>query len=122
MKRRFGQINGRAAFADIAEARLTRRGVLGAGLALAAAGALGRPPGATEPPAFDFQPIRHGIDANHHVAPGHDARVLMRWGDGVTAGAPPFDAHNQSAAAQAAQFGYNNDFIGYLPLLLGSDS
>lgn len=120
MKRRFGQINGSAAFGDIAQARLTRRGVLGAGLALAAAGALGRAPGAAEPPAFGFHPIRHGIDANHHVAPGYDARVLMRWGDGVSAGAPPFDAHNQSAAAQAAQFGYNNDFIGYLPLPLGS--
>ena len=120
MKRRFGQINGSAAFAGIARARLTRRGVLGAGLALAAAGALGRTPGAAETPDFDFEAIRHGIDANHHVVPGHDARVLMRWGDNVTAGVPPFDAHNQSAAAQAAQFGYNNDFIGYLPLPAGN--
>ena len=78
MKRRFGQINGSAAFAGIARARLTRRGVLGAGLALAAAGALGRTPGAAETPDFDFEAIRHGIDANHHVVPGHDARVLMR--------------------------------------------
>ena len=122
MKVRFGQVSGAAAFGDIARARLTRRGFLGAGLALATAAAPWHTAAATSAgsTAFDFEPIGHGIDERHHVAPGYDARVLMRWGDGVTAAAPPFDPERQSAAAQATQFGYNNDFIGYLALPWGS--
>ena len=31
-------------------------------------------------------------------------------------GAPAFDPMKQTAAAQKQQFGYNNDFLGYLPM------
>ncbi|MDA1356048.1 MAG: PhoX family phosphatase [Proteobacteria bacterium] len=120
MKARFGQVNGAAAFGDMACARMTRRGFLGGSLALGASAALWRTPAGAATLGFNFDPIGHGVDGHHHVAPGHNARVLMRWGDGVTATAPPFDPERQSAAAQAAQFGYNSDFIGYLPLPRGS--
>ncbi|MGB5832746.1 MAG: PhoX family phosphatase [Thiohalocapsa sp.] len=71
---------------------------------------------------FRFTEIEHGVDETHHVAPGYSAEVLIRWGDKVEAGALEFDPRLQSAAAQSQQFGYNNDFIGYIPLPLGSDS
>jgi len=66
--------------------------------------------------AFDFTELPAGVDDTHHVAAGYDAEILIRWGDGVVGDAPPFDPERQNAAAQLLQFGYNNDFIGYLPI------
>jgi hypothetical protein len=86
--------------------------LLSAGDAQAAADAQGRVPGS----AFDFSEVTAGVDANHHVAQGYDADVLLRWGDKVFADAPDFDPLNQSEAAQERQFGYNNDFVGFIPL------
>jgi len=71
---------------------------------------------------FTFKEISHGVDERHHVAPGYNVDVLIRWGDPVTADAPPFDPRNLTAEAQEKQFGYNNDYIGYIPLPFGSDS
>ena len=73
-----------------------------------------RPPAASNPATFDFVEIEHGVDETHHVAPDHDADILIRWGDPVTRQMRlAFDPENQTAAAQAKQFGYNNDFIGF---------
>ena len=57
-----------------------------------------------------------GVDADHHVAEGYDADVLLRWGDPVFPDSPEFDPLNQTPEAQARQFGYNNDFVGYIPI------
>ena len=72
--------------------------------------------------AFRFTELGHGVDANHHVAPGYNADVLIRWGDAVTADAPAFDPANVTAASQAKQFGYNCDFTGVIPLPGSSDT
>lgn len=66
--------------------------------------------------AFSFTEVEAGVDANHHVAEGYDADVLLRWGDGLFPDSPEFDPDNQTAAAQERQFGYNNDYVGYIPL------
>ena len=42
--------------------------------------------------------------------------MLLRWGDPLFADSPAFDPTAQSADKQRRQFGYNNDFIGYVPL------
>jgi len=125
-------------FGDVINARLKRRDVLKGALgvtAIAAAVAANplaavlasRPARAADKTAapttrFKFTEIEHGVDETHHVAPGYDADILIRWGDPVEAGAPPFDPYKQTAAAQVKQFGYNNDFIGYVPLPFGSDN
>ena len=65
---------------------------------------------------FHFKEVTAGSDEKHYVAEGYDADILMRWGDPVLAGAPAFDPMKQSAAAQKLQFGYNSDFLGYVPM------
>lgn len=67
-------------------------------------------------PHFQFKEVAAGVDAQHHVAEGYDADILIRWGDALVPGAPAFDPLHQTAAAQKLQFGYNNDYIGYLPM------
>lgn len=67
-------------------------------------------------PSFGFSELAAGVDEDHHVAEGYGTQILIRWGDPVVKGAPAFDPMNQTAEAQAKQFGYNNDFIGYIPI------
>ena len=44
-----------------------------------------------EAPGFDFEEIAAGNDANHHVAPGYRAQVLLRWGDPLFQDSPVFN-------------------------------
>ncbi|MEO0999425.1 MAG: PhoX family phosphatase, partial [Pseudomonadota bacterium] len=81
------------------------------GAALTAAG-----PAKAATGSFDFTEIAAGVDETHHVAEGYNAQVLLRWGDPITADAPDFDPQNQSVEAQLQQFGYNNDYVGFVPL------
>ena len=116
---------------EVMAARFGRRGFLKGALGISAATALMGTSALVAPKAVraaslaphqGFEEIAHGVDETHHVAPGYRANVLIRWGDPVVKGAPDFDPTAQSAAAQLKQFGYNNDFIGYVPLPLGSDN
>jgi secreted PhoX family phosphatase len=117
---------------DVIAERLTRRDLIRGALAvsvvtstiapLAIASAPTRAqaaPGAS--PRFAFTEVTAGSDATHHVAEGYDADVLIRWGDAVLPDAPAFDPLQPAASAQEKQFGYNNDFIGFIPLDRGSD-
>ncbi|MEU6644954.1 PhoX family phosphatase [Saccharomonospora sp. NPDC046836] len=122
-------------FGDVVRNMLSRRGALRAGAVMTAAAAgfaalSGTAAAAgTVPPALAGKPGKPGrpvpgtdFDA---VAPntadavvtpeGYEQDVVIRWGDAVLPGAPKFDFNNQTAAAQAKQFGYNNDFVGLIP-------
>ena len=109
---------------DVIVRRYSRRQVMRGTLGVAAATALfgtaafdaGRAKSETAPDRFDFKEIEAGIDTTHHVADGYKARPLLRWGDPLFPNSPPFDPLNQSAAAQLKQFGYNNDYVAFLPL------
>ncbi len=122
-------------FNQVCERRLTRRGFVKSSIAVgvgAAALQLGGC-GGDEPSEevaidnrwrdqnpyksrFEFKEIEHGGDEHHHVAPDHEANVLIRWGDPLFVDSPDFDPNNQTAEAQLKQFGYNNDYVGYLAL------
>ena len=67
------------------------------------------------PSSLRFQEVAHTLDKTHHIPEGYEAQVLIRWGDPVLAGAPPFDPANLAVAAQEKQFGYNCDYIGLYP-------
>ncbi|MET8524683.1 PhoX family phosphatase [Micromonospora sp. NPDC005172] len=134
-----------AYFGDVVDAEVSRRGVVRAGavgaLVLgfggAVAGALagaapavaapttpdvpesfgfGRPTTGVGSGALTFKPIPPNKLDTLVVPNGYDHAVVIKWGDPVLPGAPAFDLHHQSAAAQSKQFGYNNDFVGVLPL------
>ena len=47
---------------------------------------------------------------------GLTSRVVVGWGDPVLPGAPAFDAHHQTPASAAMQFGYNCDYVGFVAL------
>ena len=125
---------GAATIGDVIGLRLSRRGFLGglgavSGLALAGCTTGQAAPAAVDAEAaetvaeaaFRFDEIARGLDAGHHVAAGYDADVLIRWGDPLFADSPAFDPMNQTAAAQRRQFGYNNDYIGHVPLETDAD-
>ena len=116
---------------EIIAARFSRRGFLRGSMATVAISATVSPiallsadragaQGASAS-AFNFPEVMAGVDENHHVAEGYDADVLLRWGDKVFADAPEFDPTAQSEAAQERQFGYNNDFVGFIPLKGAND-
>jgi secreted PhoX family phosphatase len=109
---------------DIMLRRYSRRAVMRGTLGVAAAASLfgpalfaGRTAGAeSAPDRFDFNEIKAGVDETHHVAEGYQADILLRWGDPLFSDSPPFDPLQQSAAAQLKQFGYNNDYVAFIPL------
>lgn len=112
---------------DVIATRLARRDVLRGALGVAAlAGiaplALDRALAqSVSPTRFSFKEIAAGSDEKHHVSDGYDADVLIRWGDAVLRDAPAFDPLKQAASAQQRQFGYNNDYLGYIPMRGAAD-
>lgn len=125
--------SGNRPLLEIQAARLQRRAVLKGFVTAAAAGALGTGTltskvalaaagSAGSPSTLGFESLPQVIGESHAVAPGYRAEVLIRWGDPVLPGAPPFDPAHQTGEAQARQFGYNCDFLAYFPLPRGSDN
>ena len=69
-----------------------------------------------KPAALTFDEIPHGLDARHHLPQGYSADVLLRWGDPVNANSESFKPASLTPAEQEKRFGYNNDFIAFMPL------
>lgn len=113
---------------EIIDSRMSRRQALGGLAATAALGMVAFGGTMTSRVALangstlTFEELAQGYDETHHVAKGYKASYLIGWGDPVEGNAPAFDPMNQTAAAQEKQFGYNNDYIGYLPLPAGSNN
>ena len=119
-----------ATMGEIIATRFNRRDLVRGALAVTAISATvgNRALAATEHPAKRVScrvvrfrgEVEAGVDQTHHVAEGHDAQVLLRWGDPIFADAPEFDPLAQTAKKRR-QFGYNSDYVGYIPLDGSSD-
>jgi len=122
-------------FHEVAARALARRSVLKAGAAAGVLTVLGlqapvaaRPaPAAAAPGALAraatggvatarFTPVAPNNDDRVTVPAGFASSVVIGWGDKVLRDAPAFDVHRQTPEAAAKQFGYNNDYVGVLPL------
>lgn len=113
---------------EIIDSRLSRRGLLKGAAVGAMAGLIGQTAlapsalAAESASTLTFEEIEHGVDETHHIAKGYSANVLIRWGDKMSPNAPEFEPAKLAAASQEKQFGYNCDFIAYMPLPAGSTS
>ncbi|MFF7938504.1 PhoX family protein [Nocardia gamkensis] len=121
-----------AYFGDIVSS-LNRRGLIkggaaavlavGAGSVLAACGDDSEPASVAStspagPPGtgVDFTAVAPNKEDAVVIPDGYEQSVVIRWGDPLFPDAPAFDFDKQTAAAQAEQFGYNNDFAALLPI------
>jgi uncharacterized protein len=50
------------------------------------------------------------------VAEGYDAQVLLRWGDPLFPDSLEFNPFAQTPEKQSRQFGYNSDYVGFIPI------
>lgn len=71
---------------------------------------------------LNFKEIDHVITDTVSAPKDYQIQVLVRWGDPIFADSEPFTPSAQTETSQLGQFGFNNDFIGFLPLPLGSNS
>jgi uncharacterized protein len=128
--------SGNTYFGDVVAEAMSRRGVLRAGALgalLAGVGVTTAVPAAADPAVeartasgsggkhhggsgLRFTAVPPNTDDKVTVPEGYETAPVVRWGDPVLPGAPAFDFENQTAAAQAAQFGYNCDFVTFFPL------
>ncbi len=113
-------------FEEVMAARLSRRQVVGTGVAAGVAAALGgvgsllaavpaEARGRPRPPLLGFQGIPVSALDEVKVPDGYTAEVLIAWGDPVSDGPEFKDDASNSAYEQAWQWGMHNDGMVYFP-------
>lgn len=123
--------SGNESFEAVATRYLSRRKIIAAGAMAAGMLVVGRNmflnPGkvvageaagaAAGPTGLGFTPIPLSTEDKIIVSPGYASEILIRWGDPLFLDpGTGFDFANKTAAQQARQFGYNNDYVGFIPL------
>jgi len=111
-------------FEEVLSRRIARRSFLKSSLAampvvMLAPTLLNTQAQAATPDKLLFQPVPLGTQDTIALPAGYSAQVLLRWGDPLFTDSPAFDLANQTAESQKKQFGYNNDFLSYVPLSSG---
>ena len=126
--------SGNKTFESVVERAITRRSVLKGGLAgafLAATATVAAPTaaeaktkqarggGAATRDSLGFNAIEPSTADDVIAAAGHAWNLVIRWGDPIIKDAPQWAPGNQTAANQERQFGYNCDYLAYLPMKTG---
>jgi secreted PhoX family phosphatase len=109
---------------DVIKARLSRRGFLAGTAAVGAVGVTGCSQAveqsaetiAANAASVSFTEIERAVTDTIAYPEGYTADLVIRWGDALFGDSPAFDPENQSPAAQERQFGYNNDYIGFIEM------
>lgn len=114
--------SGNRHFADVVEARLSRRAILRGGLGLAVAGmfatagarqAYARETGAG--PTLGFNPVPVDTADRFVVPEGYEAKVIYCWGDAISGHMPAF-APDNTGEDQAHQAGMHHDGMHFFPI------
>ncbi len=113
---------------DVIAARVSRRGLLKGGLASGALLAGGSFVGslftgeshAAVQSTLGFPELKRVYDKTHAAAEGYETTIVARWGDALAAGLPEFDGNKVTAEEQQKRFGYNCDYIAFMPLPKGT--
>ena len=114
--------SGNAYFGDVLAAAISRRGLLKGGAAAALVlGAGASLTGKATPAAaaglpLGFTPVPANTVDDVILPDGYAYDVLIRWGDPLFDRSPTFQFGDQTARAQRQQFGYNCDYVGFLPI------
>lgn len=66
-----------------------------------------------------FKEVAYDTVGEDILPPGYSRQILISWGDPLHTDAPAFDAENQTTATAEQQFGYNNDYLAFLPMKSG---
>ena len=112
-----------SSFADILSRRVSRRDMFKGGASFLAGASL---TGCTTPSLAGFEnsvakpqfkEVSRKITTDLVVPEDYQYQVLLRWGDPLFPDSPQFDPLNQTEESQLKQFGCNNDYVGFLPLL-----
>ncbi|MGH8906473.1 MAG: PhoX family protein [Egibacteraceae bacterium] len=113
---------GNEPFEAVVARVISRRTLLKGGLAAAvvlgtgcATGPAGSPRAVGGDGSLGFTPIEPGMLDDVVVPDGYAWEALIRWGEPILRSAPDFDFNAQTPQAQAGQFGYNCDYVAFLP-------
>jgi uncharacterized protein len=101
---------------NIIEQAIDRRSILKGGFAslLTLSGVSSLLPVAAQ--SKGFSPIKLSTEDRTILPSGYTHNVVIRWGDPISRGARRFDKEITDAQTQENAFGYNCDYISYLPL------
>lgn len=133
--------SGGRSFNEVAATRMSRRTVLGGGMAVAAgfltAGIVGAAPAAAKPrdgrgrngrgggrgerddSLLGYTAIALSFDDEVHVPEGYTSRAFIPWGTPILGSYPAFVPGGNTAAEQAQQTGEHHDGMHYFPLRSG---
>ncbi len=72
--------------------------------------------------SLTFQETHKTLDQHHHVPNDYHAKPLISWGDTVIGDSSPFQPEQLNSITQSQRFGFNNDFIAFMPLSDAADA